>query len=149
MSYLIDGNNLMRGGQNRKSLLEELAQFAAAKKVRAAVVFDGAPEKNFPDNSTFKGVKVYYHEFGSNADERIKQLVESSKERKTLFVVTDDRALASYVRRCGAKVLSCNEFRGRATASKPASETKPETIKSDELAAWMRYFGVDESDDEE
>jgi predicted RNA-binding protein with PIN domain len=139
----------MRGEQNRKSLLEELARFTSAKKVRAAVVFDGAPEKNFPDNSAFKGVKVYYHKFGSNADERIKQLVESSKERKTLFVVTDDRALAAYVRRCGAKILSCNEFRGRMNVGEPPIEAKPETIKSDELGAWMRYFGVDESDDEE
>ena len=139
----------MRRGQTRKSLLEETARFAGAKKVRAAVVFDGAPEKSFPDNSTFKGVRIYYHKFGSNADERIKQLVESSKERKTLFVVTDDRALAAYVRRCGAKILSCNEFRERMIMNKPPSETKPETIKSGELAAWMRYFGVDESDDEE
>ena len=139
----------MRGGQNRKSLLEELARFAAAKKVRAGVVFDGAPEKNFPDSSTFKGVRVYYHEFGSNADERIKRLVESSKERKTLFVVTDDGALAGYVRRSGAKILSCNEFRARMNVNEPPGETKPETIKSQELAQWMRYFGVDESDDED
>jgi predicted RNA-binding protein with PIN domain len=139
----------MRGGQNRKSLLEELARFAAAKKVRAAVVFDGAPEKNFPDGSAFKGVKIYYHKFGSNADERIKQIVEGTKERKTLIVVTNDRALAAYVRRCGARILSCGEFRGRMSVSQPPSETKPETIKSDELNEWMRYFGVDESDDEE
>lgn len=139
----------MRGGQNRKNLLEELARFTAAKKVRAGVVFDGAPEKNFPDGSSFKGVKIYYHKFGSNADERIKQLVESSRERKTLIVVTDDRALAAYVRRCGAKILSCNEFRARMNLNQPANETKPETIKSGELASWMRYFGVDESDDEE
>lgn len=139
----------MRGGQNRKSLLEELARFTQSKKLRAAVVFDGAPERNFPDNSAFKGVKVYYHKFGSNADERIKQLVENSKERKTLIVVTDDRALASYVSRCGAKVLSCREFRGRMTPNQSPVEAKPETIKSDELGAWMRYFGVDESDDEE
>lgn len=137
----------MRGGQNRKSLLEELARFAAVKKVRVGVVFDGAPEKHFPDGSSFKGVKINYNRFGSNADERIKQMVESTKERKTLIVVTNDRALAAYVRRCGARILSCKEFRERMNVNQPPIDAKPETIKADELASWMRYFGVDESDD--
>ena len=138
----------MRGGQNRKSLLEELARFAAAKKVRVAVVFDGAPEKNFPDNSSFKGVKIHYNARGSNADERIKQIVESSRERRTLFVVTDDGALASYIRRCGAPVVRCGDFRKQmlAYSSLSEAEEKQEEIKPDELSAWMRYFGVDEND---
>ena len=139
----------MRGGQNRKSLLEETARFAAAKKVRVSVVFDGAPEANFPDNSSYKGVKIFYSARSSNADERIKAFVEKSKERRTLFVVTDDRQLSDYVRRCGAPVIRCRDFREQINAfteSQFVSE-KDEAIKSDELAAWMRYFGVDNTDD--
>ena len=51
MSYLVDGNNVMaqRVGWHRdkagarRGLLDELARFAAAKRARVTVVFDGAP----------------------------------------------------------------------------------------------------------
>ena len=138
----------MRGGQTRRSLLEETARFAAGKKVRVSVVFDGAPEANFPDNSSYKGVKIFYNARGSNADERIKAIVENSKERRTLFVVTDDRQLSDYVRRCGAPIVRCRDFRKQmeSVGSTEINE-KQEQVKTNELDAWMRYFGVDETDD--
>jgi predicted RNA-binding protein with PIN domain len=141
----------MGGERDRKNLLARLAQFAAAKKVRVAVAFDGAPEDNFPDNSTYKTVKIFYNARGSNADERIKAIVENSRERRTLFVVTDDRALSDYVRRCGAKTIRCLDFReqmNRAILNLSQPSEKQESIKPDELGQWMRYFGIDESDDE-
>jgi predicted RNA-binding protein with PIN domain len=147
MPYLIDGNNLMWRGQTRRDLLEELAIFAAAKKARVAVAFDGAPEANFPDNSSFKTVKIYYHERGSNADARIKSLVEASKERQTLFVVTSDRALADFVRRTGAKVINCRDFRQKMENLPPIKkQTAAEVVKPEEMKEWLRYFGVDETD---
>lgn len=157
MSYLVDGNNVMaqRVGWHRdkagarRRLLDELARFAQAKHVRLGVVFDGAPEKHFADGASYRGVRVFYAERGSNADERIKSLVEQSGERRTLLVVTSDRALADYVRRCGARVLRSGEFRRRldetADASQPDSADPP--VK-EELNEWMRYFGVGEEDDE-
>jgi predicted RNA-binding protein with PIN domain len=148
MPYLIDGNNLMHRGQTRIDLLKELAQFANLKKVQMTVVFDGAPETNFPDNSSFQRVKVYYSVRGSNADARIKSFVESSKERRTLFVITSDRALADYVRRCGAKTINCREFRQRMMNLPPQKKEKiaNENVKQEEMAEWLRYFGVDEND---
>ena len=91
MSYLVDGNNVMgqRVGWHRdrqrarRELLDELARFASAKKVRVAVVFDGAPDEHFADASSYRGVRVFYAARGSNADERIKALVEASRERRT------------------------------------------------------------------
>lgn len=140
----------MRGGQNRKSLLEDLARLAAAKKVKISVVFDGAPETNFPDGSSYKSVKIFYNARGSNADERIKRMVDASKERRTLIVVTDDRQLASYVRKCGAPVHDCRRFReqmNRFGSLASAASEKAEIVKPEEMSEWMRYFGVDETDE--
>ncbi len=158
MSYLVDGNNVMgqRVGWHRdrvrarRELLEELARFAAKRKARVAVVFDGAPDENFADNSSYRGVRVYYAVRGSNADERIKTLVEASRERRTLTVVTSDRALAEYVRRCGAQHLRAGEFRRRmeeteAADAARAEEDAPPVEESTER--WMRYFGVAPEDD--
>src|SRR5215210_7361010 len=130
MSYLIDGNNVMgqRVGWHRdkpgarRRLLGELARFAREAGVTVEAVFDGAPDEFFPDGSYFMGVRVFYAERGSDADARIKGLAEASRERGTLKVVTSDRALADYVRRCGAQVVRSGEFRKRLDASARASE---------------------------
>jgi predicted RNA-binding protein with PIN domain len=161
MPYLVDGNNVMaqRVGWHRdkasarRRLMDELARFAHNGRVSVMVVFDGAPEQHFADGSSYKGVRVFYSERGSNADERIKRMVESARERRTLIVVTSDRELAGYVRRCGAPVLRSGEFRRKLeeTESRAAALTGEEESGAGlELNEWMRYFGVgpdDEDDD--
>ena len=160
MSYLVDGNNVMaqRVGWHRdkrgarRKLMDELAQFAARKRVSVTVVFDGAPEQHFADASSYKGVRLFYARRGSNADERIKELVEEARERHTLWVVTSDRALAEYVRRCGAQHLRAGQFRRQMEelATKAEQEAISEAgIAEEELPEWMRYFGVAPEDDEE
>jgi len=158
MSYLIDGNNVMgqRVGWHRdrvrarRELLEELARFALTKKARLVVVFDGAPDEHFADGSSYRGVRVHYAARGSNADERIKALVESSRERRTLAVVTSDRALGDYVRRCGAHVVRAGEFRRRMEEAEAESATPDaDALPIEETTErWMRYFGVAPEDDE-
>lgn len=160
MSYLIDGNNVMaqRVGWHRnkpgarRQLMDELAEFARVKQAGVEVVFDGAPEQHFPDGAIYKGIKVFYSERGSNADERIKRFVDIARERRTLSVVTSDRELASYVRRCGAHVIRSGDFRKRmeevALASMPTPE-EPIKVEQEDLPEWMRYFGVASEDDEE
>jgi predicted RNA-binding protein with PIN domain len=157
MSYLIDGNNVMaqRVGWHRdkqgarRALMDDLARFALDRRVRVAVVFDGAPEQHFADGTSYKGIRIFYSERGSNADERIKQLVERSRERRTLLVVTSDRALADYVRRCGAQVIRSGEFRKKMeeAAAATSSQDTDEPSISGELNDWMRYFGVEAEDE--
>lgn len=159
MSYLVDGNNVMgqRVGWHkdkpgaRRRLLGELSRFARGAGVSVEVVFDGAPEEFFPDGSSFMGVRVFYAERGRDADSRIKDLVEASRERRTLKVVTSDRALADYVRRCGVEVIRSGEFRKRLDASESApskDEAGRGGVKESEMDEWMYYFGVAPDDEE-
>jgi len=156
MPYLIDGNNVMaqRVGWHRdkpkarRGLMEELAQFARARRVSVMVVFDGAPEQFFADGSSYKGVRVFYSERGSNADERIKRMVEETRGRRTLVVVTSDRQLGDYVRRCGAQVMRSGEFRKKMEEAAADGGAGEPSIEG-ELDEWMRYFGVEHGDDEE
>ncbi len=159
MSYLIDGNNVMaqRVGWHRdkagarRRLLGELARFAREAGVTVEAVFDGAPDEFFPDGSYFMGVRVFYAERGADADARIKQLVEASRERRTLKVVTSDRALADYVRRCGVEVIRSGDLRRRLDALSENEQPRPDAragVKESELGEWMYYFGADPEDDE-
>ncbi len=159
MSYLVDGNNVMgqrvgwhrdRAGARRR-LLTDLARLARESGVTIEVVFDGAPDEFFPDGSYFMGVRVFYAERGGDADARIKRLVEASRERRTLKVVTSDRALADYVRRCGAEVIRSGEFRKRLEALSRTEEDERDArggVKESELGEWMYYFGADPEDEE-
>lgn len=160
MSYLVDGNNVMaqRVGWHRdkpgarRRLMDEVARFAQINRLSVTVVFDGAPEPHFADGASYRGVRIFYAERGSNADERIKRLVEESRERRTLWVVTSDRELSDYVRRCGARVLRSGDFRKRIEGSLTAT-SRPESescldASADETDRWMRYFGVAPEDDE-
>jgi uncharacterized protein len=154
--YLIDGNNVI--GQrvgwhrdkpgSRRRLLEDLAGFLRVKKTRIAVVFDGAPDKSFPDGSSYCGVKIFYARQKSNADSRIIEIVEAEKNRKGLLVVTSDRALAAYVRLCGVDVMRSGEFR-RLLEKSPTSSLDQSAlpIESGDTDGWLRYFGVGEEDE--
>ncbi len=154
--YLIDGNNVMGqrvSGQRDKSaartqLLRELAQFAQHKKTRLAVVFDGAPEINIADGSSYRGVQVFYARPGSDADHRILEFVERERNRKALTVVSSDLQLCHQVRACGVRVVRAGEFRRMLEAAVEAVDEPQRKAGKDELSEWMRYFGVDESDDE-
>jgi hypothetical protein len=77
-------------------------------------------------------------------------MVESARERRTLIVVTSDRQLADYVRRCGAQVLRSGEFRKKMEAAEKeaASEKREEPSVEGKLDEWMRYFGAAPEDDE-
>ncbi len=156
--YLIDGNNVI--GQrvgwhrdkagSRRRLMQDLAQLAGAKKLRLAVVFDGAPDPQFPDGSIYRGVKVFYARAGSDADTRIVQMAEAERNRKSLVVVTSDGNLAARVRTCGVRVMRSGEFRrmlDETVAATPGAEGQ--SVKENEMDEWMRYFGVDGSEDEE
>ncbi len=155
--YLIDGNNVI--GQrvgwhrdkagSRRRLMRELAQLAAAKKLRLAVVFDGAPDPQFPDGSIYRGVKVFYARPGSDADTRIIEMAEAEPNKKNLVVVTSDRNLATRVRVCGVRVARSGEFRRMLDETAAAPDAEEQDVKENEMDKWMRYFGVDGSEDEE
>lgn len=160
--YLIDGNNVIgqrgRGYETwykdkpaaRRQLLTDLAQLARVKKLKLSVVFDGAPEPHFPDGSSFRGVRLFYARPGSDADNRIVELVERERNRKALIVVTSDNALTARVRVCGVRVLRSGEFRQWLEEARQSSEQPSQSAAhAEEMGDWLRYFGVDETDEDE
>ena len=150
MPYIVDGNNVM--GQKvgwhrdrpraRRDLLEELARFARAKKARITVVFDGAPDRDAPEGSSFQGVKILYAQQGSDADSRIEKLVESLPDPRGLIVVTSDRRLAFAVRTSGARTVRSGEFRRELESvllNRPVEDG--EEFEVGDVSGWLRYFG--------
>ena len=155
--YIIDGNNVIGGRVgwhrdkpgSRRLLLHDLARLARVKKLRLNVVFDGAPDPQFPDGSSYRGVRIFYARVGSDADSRVVEMVEAERNKKSLVVVTSDRKLTSRVRASGARVMRSGEFRrmlDEIAENATDQEADMPKIKDDEMSEWLRYFGVEESD---
>src|SRR5215831_8013842 len=156
MPYIVDGNNVM--GQTpgwhrdkpraRLELLKRVAAFARLRGARVTIVFDGAPGHELPEGSAFKGVRILYAHRGSNADDRIVELLESSTDPRGITVVTSDRQLGVRVRQRGANVLRSGAFRNQmesiADSHEPsAAEAEPDAA---DLEGWLRYFGAEPDD---
>ncbi|MBL8191471.1 MAG: NYN domain-containing protein [Acidobacteria bacterium] len=158
--YLIDGNNVIgqrgKGYESwfsdkpaaRRQLLNDLARLARVKKLRLTVVFDGAPDGAFPDGSSFRGVKVLYARQNSDADTRIVELAEAERNKKSLTVVTSDGKLTARVRVCGVRVIRSGEFRQMLEDAVDTAGGNDRIIAEEETDEWLRYFGVDDSDDD-
>ena len=156
--------------------MHDLARLGEAKKLRLNVVFDGAPDPQFPDGSSYRGVRIFYSRYGSDADARIIEMVEAERNKKSLVVVTSDGKLISRVRACGARVMRSGAFRhmldqipdktpdrvpdgvldrtqgksvepvGKAPDQGPDTLDTGPNVNDDEIKEWLRYFGVEESD---
>src|SRR5262249_13268421 len=122
-----------------------------AKKLRLNVIFDGAPDPQFPDGSSYRGVRIFYSRPGSDADSRIIEMVDAQRNKKSLVVATSDAKLTSRVRACAPPSTRSGEFPRRmheSVENTPDQEPDTATIKDDEMDEWLRYFGVEESDND-
>jgi len=148
MPYLVDGNNVMAQtvgwhsdkAAARRRLIQNLARFLAARRVKVKVVFDGAPDDEFPEGVKFKSVHVLYARPGSDADTRIQELIRKSSSKRDLIVVTSDRSLAAFARRQGTRVVPAGQFRKMlqevlGADSKESAPDRPINVED-----WMNYF---------
>ncbi len=157
--YLVDGNNVMgqRVGWHRdkagarRRLLEDLAHLAGIRKIRIGVVFDGRPDQAFPDGSSYRGVRIHYATPGSDADTRLVELVEASREKRNLTVVTSDGRLTSQIRVRGVRVMRSGELRDWIDRAREIASNQEESprVGDEELGGWLRYFGVDPDEDQD
>lgn len=153
MPYLIDGNNLIAASMNlgenssllRRRIIHDLVRFVAVRRARVTLVFDGRPEKDFPDGIKFKGVKILYARFGSNADERILEVLKKSSGKHDTIVISSDRLLAELASSQKAKVLSSQQFRRILDSyEKDSPGFKDKAVDSQEVDYWMQYFSKNE-----
>lgn len=156
MPYLIDGNNLLGSwggpapGQDRRGeVVRRVAAFCRARGARATLVFDGAPLRGEFPAQDLGPVAVRVPAPGSDADTVIRELVDAAPAPRDFVVVTSDKALYSYARTRGARVLRAHEWnaleRGAQAAAAgpgrrgpgPPSE-KPD--REDDVSGWLERF---------
>lgn len=148
MPYLVDGNNLLGswGGprdenDRRGEVVRRVSAFCRAKRVRATIVFDGHPLRGDLASQDLGPVSVRVPPHGQDADTVIRELVERAPRPQELIVVSSDKALYSYVKTLGARVMRAHEW-NRIECQQPKSrqgEEKPE--REDDVEGWLKKFG--------
>jgi predicted RNA-binding protein with PIN domain len=150
--YLIDGNNLLGSwggpavpGDGRSEVLRRVAGFCRAKGARAVLVFDGKPFRPELPAQQIGAVSLRFPAEGRDADSLIRDLVDHAPHPRDLVVVTSDKALYSYVRTRGARVLRAHEWNALArratcgTRRGAAGGDKPD--HEDDVEGWLERFG--------
>lgn len=150
MPYLIDGNNVIGGFGNldpdlhkaRKRLISALATFVKATRYKVRVVFDGAQDPDFPEGTRFKSVHISYARSGSDADQRIKDIVRRSTSPRDIVVVSSDRDLTAFAAAKGAKTVNSRDFRCELENAKEQLSLVEKTCASQtvNVEEWMEFF---------
>lgn len=150
MPYLIDGNNVIGGfghldpdpHKSRKRLIGELATFVKVTRQKVRVVFDGAQDPDFPEGTRIKSVHISYAKSGSDADQRIKDIVKRSTSPRDIVVVSSDRDLISFVSAKGAKTTCSRDFRHELEKAKEklAMTDKTHLSQKIDVDEWMDFF---------
>jgi predicted RNA-binding protein with PIN domain len=156
MPYLIDGNNLLgswggpRGPDDRRSeVVRRVAAFCRARNVKATIVFDGHPLRPDMASQELGRVSLRVPPPGADADSVIRELVERAPRPAELIVVTSDKALYSYVKTLGARVLRAHEWnaaeRQLSSGATPDGASKGEKPESEsDVEGWLKRFGESE-----
>jgi predicted RNA-binding protein with PIN domain len=133
MHLIIDGYNLIRQSPDlqrldareleagRLELLNRLAAYRGRASHKITVVFDGWQGGDLKEaRDRHLGLLIIYSRLGERADEVIKRLLASEKERAV--VVSSDRELQECARRVGAAWIAADRFdREHLSAASPSS----------------------------
>lgn len=150
-SYLIDGNNLMgkiksiKKIQNknkqaaREILVMLIEKYFNKRKGKVYLHFDG-----FQNNplSLSKG-KIIYSE-KSEADNKIKEQIEITKNRKNLIIISSDHEIQNFARVCSCDVLSSEEFARELTSGKNINEEESRIKEINDVEEFKKLFGAGE-----
>ncbi len=153
LHYIIDGYNLVHsipalkktlahnGETARELLIHSISQLTHRKKFRCTIVFDGVTPNNSPKQSAYAPVHVIFSS-PINADSKIKQMIEHSKNRSLLVIISSDREILNF-----AKVCSCQTYTSNYFANLLSETNDTITEKSDapltkaQIDEWLKIFG--------
>lgn len=118
MHYFIDGYNLLfylfhsddRFQEQREQLINELSHQFNILNIDATLVFDAQYQEGDEARSHFLDLEVIFTNQGVTADEYIINSLKNRLRQADETVVTSDKKLAWYARRCSAKTETVDHF---------------------------------------
>lgn len=118
MHYYIDGYNLMFRiarvhddlSAFRQQLIEQLYDKIQDIDIDITIVFDAHYQAGESSRTHFQHMEIVFTEEGESADDRILEEIKAERYPRRITVVTSDKKLAWFARRCSAKTESVEDF---------------------------------------
>jgi predicted RNA-binding protein with PIN domain len=162
MPVLIDGHNLigripslsLSDADDEAQLVMMLRRYATKRRGRRLIViFDGGVYGH-PDNLNGYGIEAHFAKSPRDADSELIRRIRAIKRRDEWLVVSSDNAVAGAARAHGIPVVGSDAFaRQLAKLYEPLASIRDKRndkpLSKAEVEEWMRFFGVEEGEDEE
>lgn len=159
-TIIIDAYNLMHKVAELRVLLKQdqdvcvdtmiaklQSHYGRANKV--LLVFDGMGKNRTLGNISVKFCKTEIANKYENADNMIKHLIEKTRNRKLVRVVSSDREITWFAKDCGCKIQSAESFWGEVKDKRiqivgavRESREKPNVVTRGEVDYFLKAFGV-------
>jgi ribosomal protection tetracycline resistance protein len=153
--YIIDGYNLLHAipqlkrtlGKDpegaREQLIHLVARQTTRRKFRCTIIFDGvrpdhphAPAPHSPLHIVFSSPQ--------SADGYIRSMIEKSKQRTNLVVISSDHEILNHARACMCTTHTSKYFSVQLTQDDTAGEEKEQTaLSKTEVETWLKIFSRD------
>lgn len=170
MLIIIDGYNLaltvpgldagtksVDFAQLRDNLISLLVRYRSVKGYEMKVVFDGASydgRHSLTHKRLVSGVEVIFSGASSNADAVIKKLASERRDPGNICIVTSDKEIKNFVKRCGNTVLDTKKFYREVLntiSAETDSDDEPQCKfvppSKEEVEYWLRVFMDKPGDD--
>ncbi len=157
--YIIDGYNIIHAIPSlKKALLHDailareqlalaVANFIREKKMRFTIVFDGAKPHDLRVEPLHSPIHIVYA-FPLSADEKIKSMIEQSKNRSLLVIISSDHEIINFARVCSCTTHTSQYFaqllRNKETL---ADEKDQSSLSKSQVDEWLRIFNSRKSDE--
>lgn len=145
--YIINGNNLIGKVQSlnrmqgkatqdsREKLSYMIENYFHKNKAKVTLHFDGF--KNVPIK--LNNAKIIYSN-SKTADEKIKEQIELSSNRKNLVVVTSDNNIQDFARVCSCLIVKSEEFARTIQIEEKDKEKDIIEKMNTKLEEWQKLF---------
>lgn len=151
--FIIDGYNLIHtipalkktlahnAESARELLIYSVAQLTHRNKFRCTIVFDGTIPKTSTKQSVHAPVHVVYSSPFS-ADMKIKQLIEHSKNRSLLVIISSDREIQNFAKVCSCQTHNSKHFANLLSETNDSAIEKSEIpLSKSQIDEWLKIFG--------
>ncbi len=153
LHYIIDGYNLVHaipalkktlahnGETARELLIHSIAQLTHRKKIRCTIVFDGVTPNKASKQSNHAPLHVIFSS-PLNADAKIKQMIEHSKNRPLLVIISSDREILNFAKVCSCQTHTSNYFANLLSeTSDSVTEKSDAPLTNAQIDEWLKIFG--------
>ena len=151
--YILDGYNLIHAiptlrkllahdaFQSREQLAYLVSRLTFRRKFRCTIVFDGVKPPEAPPRSAHSPVHFVYSS-PQTADARIKSLIDQSKNRSLLVIISSDREILNYARVCSCTTHTSKYFGNLLFEEENQGEEKDSVaLSKGQVDEWLKIFG--------